>query len=839
MFEHSSLQELYTGSLIAGRGRHLNNIKSIMERSKFAHEDWARVRFGAGTPWRRCWCVIEPPNAKEFTKAQKSLKKARNPYDRTRPPKGCIKFYDTKKTKKTLPIATVSEGYSGYAIYPQSKPLIEQSTLVKIEGKITIHSNPESRTEGFVFVMPEVHPAVSGFEIMLRFIFAVFDTFYLYGRPDRLIPERTAVNSLMFAMPQERRYGYLDIIDVASLIHSDGSDQWSERDWRKRLKEATLARMEMTGGGRTSSTLGNRRPPSTSFGSRNGVRYDDGASLRSHPSQRQQYNQSTDAVFATTPQRMSAMVSAPNSLPAQNYHARSVSESVVLTSPTKTRRQEQEYGASRMSVDRNDSTEATAPRSQHLGDQSNGAMMVDSKNSSDSELGRVRTNPDDVRRDVREQAPPAPVAAPPQFAHQPGDRPQVRPQDRPDLRREKSRMSNATLSQLVDASKNPATGTAAAGALIAWKSKDSGSMPPTDRTTAGAALGVNSEQYDGPNDQRSRSAHSVNRKPLPRSSSGRSGNRRPSTGHGQPPVPMHNESHLGLASDASMLGVPAMQRQTSGNSDSNSNYEGGDEAERNPFSDAHRVDQHRNGGMNTASDPRYGSTPRSDMPNVNYGPTKSLTSNVSRPSTAGRQPSAERKAYVNRAVTLENRDDQRAQSLSSASWRPGSSRQEQPGFGQSTEVPNGYAPYRPQPGERQPSIPRQPQNSASQRPAHHAAQLAFNNSAQQGPKQTPVQYHEDTNYYAGAQQQSYPQQSVSHTPVDPRSNGQWANPQVQQQPYYGGTPGQQQAPAPPQHQQQQYQQQQQMPRNNNQQQTPSQQWQQQGGYYGAPGSNNR
>ncbi|KAI6856249.1 hypothetical protein KC318_g22240, partial [Hortaea werneckii] len=54
MFEHSTLQEAYTGSLIAGKGKVLNNIKAIMERSKFVHEDWARVRFGAGTPWKRC-----------------------------------------------------------------------------------------------------------------------------------------------------------------------------------------------------------------------------------------------------------------------------------------------------------------------------------------------------------------------------------------------------------------------------------------------------------------------------------------------------------------------------------------------------------------------------------------------------------------------------------------------------------------------------------------------------------------------------------------------------------------------------------------------------------------
>ena len=77
MYEHATLQEAYTGCLIAGKGKLLNNIKNVMEKLRFAHEDWARVSFGAGTPWRRCWCVISPPSEKEIAKAQKSLKKLR------------------------------------------------------------------------------------------------------------------------------------------------------------------------------------------------------------------------------------------------------------------------------------------------------------------------------------------------------------------------------------------------------------------------------------------------------------------------------------------------------------------------------------------------------------------------------------------------------------------------------------------------------------------------------------------------------------------------------------------------------------------------------------------
>jgi CCR4-NOT transcriptional complex subunit CAF120 len=100
LFEHSSLQEAYTGALIAGKARALNNINIIMERAVVPSEDWVRVRFGAGVPWRRCWCVITPPSIKDVGRAQKEMKK-RSPYDRSAPVlKGDIKFYDSRRGPK-------------------------------------------------------------------------------------------------------------------------------------------------------------------------------------------------------------------------------------------------------------------------------------------------------------------------------------------------------------------------------------------------------------------------------------------------------------------------------------------------------------------------------------------------------------------------------------------------------------------------------------------------------------------------------------------------------------------------------------------------------------------
>ena len=483
MFEHASLQELYTGSLIAGKGKKLNNIKLILERTKFKTEDWARVRFGAGTPWRRCWCVIEPPDEKDYQKLQKTMKK-RSAYERSPVMKGEIKFYDAKKTKKAMPIATITDAYSAYAIYPQAKPLIDQSTLVKVEGRITIHSQPESKTEGFVFVMPESHPAVTGFEMMLRWLFPVYDTFNLYGRPRSLIADTLDTRGLMFAMPKQKRYGYLEIIDVAGLIHTEGSKSWSERDWRKEMKELTSRRMEMrrTAPSREGSQLGGTRGPRTSLPSRPGdFRYDDNASIHSTPSINRQNVQSTEAVLATSQRAGTAPPGSPFPPSTNNYHARAASESVAFPSPGRNKLQKDSYVPSRLSTDL-DAVErrAGSPQTNQYLPYRTGQMSLEAqqgRDSSDSDRRQAsRGASNDIRHDLPATAPTGPVTAPPAFAHQDGDRPQTRPQASPEMRRANNRMSTATLSQMVDATgMRPVNGeTAAAGAAAAWNTRNGG-----------------------------------------------------------------------------------------------------------------------------------------------------------------------------------------------------------------------------------------------------------------------------------------------------------------------------------------------------------------------------
>lgn len=471
MFEHATLQEAYTGSLIAGKGRLLNNISVIMEKTRVKTEDWTRVRFGAGTPWRRCWCVITPPDEKEIQKLQKSLKK-KSAYERPGPLlKGHIKFYDTKKIKKARPIATIHDVYSAYAIYPQSKPLIDQSTLVKVEGTVTIHSTPETTTEGFVFVLPEVHPAVTGFEMLLRWLVPLYDVFALYGRPNRLIPDTLDVRSLMFALPQERRYGYLEILDVATLIHESGSQSWSDKDWRARLKELTAARITrlQASGGRQRSRASSYRGHRNSLPSRTGtLRYEDGASIRSTPSLHH------DSAPPLPNHRHGSASIGENSYQTlahlKSRHQRSASEALSLSTPGKQRSQQfaadsqANYATSRLSYEAGPSNVSLEPepplppphgvRSLHTQKYGPELNVTPDRSSSESER-RARdpgeTEAQEIRQDLRPAPPPTPVVAPPAFAHEAGAKPQNRPHASPELRRANSRMSMNTLSQLVDA----------------------------------------------------------------------------------------------------------------------------------------------------------------------------------------------------------------------------------------------------------------------------------------------------------------------------------------------------------------------------------------------------
>lgn len=451
MFENNTLQEAYTGALIAGKGKTVNNINVIMERSRFKTEEWVRVRFGAGVPWRRCWCVISPPDEKEYAKLQKELKK-RSPYDRSPAPvlKGDIKFYDTrkdgKKQKKAQPIASITDAHAAYAIYPQAKSLVDASTLLKIEGHVTIHSDPPSATEGFVFIMPEVRPAVSGFEMLLRFLFPTWDTFGLYGRPGRLIASTLDSRSLMYAMPKHKRYGYLEILDVTTLITEEGSTTWNEKEWRKRLKEATGARMNaIEDGTRSHSRSDSRRSARLSYVGGNGgsapktkVGFaEERGSVRSSRSFSLSGPQRADSGPDVRPQ--------PSMGGAQPHHARNSSDPSIMASAPPPRN---DYSGNAGPYSNSPQRNQQMPLRGILQDR---MASGDTMSSSDDERGP--TPPGHDFNGMGRMQTPEPVQRPPAFNHtnSSGSQQKNKAYHSPALRRANSRLSSTTLAQLAKA----------------------------------------------------------------------------------------------------------------------------------------------------------------------------------------------------------------------------------------------------------------------------------------------------------------------------------------------------------------------------------------------------
>ncbi|CCD25746.1 Caf120p NDAI_0F04280 [Naumovozyma dairenensis CBS 421] len=238
LFENVSLQEAYTGAFISSRGSRLGDIKVLLADTKFNYEDWVSVRFGTGMPWKRCYAVISQPSSKKKT--------------------GQINFYENdKKIKKSHSMTTVIDAKAIYAVYPSSAKLIDESTIIKLEGTITSGKKEEPQDSN-LFIMPEKHNAVPGYDTIIRFLIPTMNAFRLYGRPKRLIANKDDPLSLLFALPTLPCIYYLNVEDLLPLSNSPSSLQWSSYDWRTQIKEILIRKVASGYSGcGSSSTLTN------------------------------------------------------------------------------------------------------------------------------------------------------------------------------------------------------------------------------------------------------------------------------------------------------------------------------------------------------------------------------------------------------------------------------------------------------------------------------------------------------------------------------------------------------------------------------------------------------
>lgn len=237
-FEYLLLQLAYTGALLSARGSRLSDIKTILAEKRFDHEDWVSIRYGSGMAWKRCYAVVEPSTTKR--------------HDKFIP--GRILFYENDQKKKKQLMAVVTNCSSVAAVYPQSHLLIDHSTMLKLEGYINFKSPSLSTkvskksVDDFkntsIFLMPEQHSSVPGFDTLIRFLIPLLDSFGLYGRPKRLKAERTDQNSLLFGLPTLPRVHYLELDDINSFSNSGDFLNWDIKAWTTNIKSVLKSKID-------------------------------------------------------------------------------------------------------------------------------------------------------------------------------------------------------------------------------------------------------------------------------------------------------------------------------------------------------------------------------------------------------------------------------------------------------------------------------------------------------------------------------------------------------------------------------------------------------------------
>ncbi|CAL9736390.1 protein Skg3p [Monosporozyma servazzii] len=290
LYEHVSLQEAYTGAFLSSRGSKLGDIKNILaSNNKFTYSEWVSVRFGPGMPWKRCFAVVTQYNKKISEKDKKkynsNMKKKKkkknnnsntnnflkrmnknndddeddddddiieeetenhfneNNNDFTHPTStdqsynGTIIFYENdKKINKKYATAIVTDATALYAVYPSSPLLIDNSTILKLDGYVSMGQDNKIQNSS-IFIMAEKHLGVPSYDTIIRFMVPAMNAFNLYGRPKQLIANRNDPNSLMFALPTLPCVHYLPVNDILEMINNNETSPWNNEDWNYHIDQ--------------------------------------------------------------------------------------------------------------------------------------------------------------------------------------------------------------------------------------------------------------------------------------------------------------------------------------------------------------------------------------------------------------------------------------------------------------------------------------------------------------------------------------------------------------------------------------------------------------------------
>lgn len=264
VYEYTRLSLCYTASLLSSKATHLSDLHVVMSELKFTKEEWVDIKFSKDAQWLRCYMTISPGNNKHS---------------------GNVSFYSSNKTTKRNLICSVSTINNCHAVYPSVVELIDNSSLIRLQGDITLyglggssHSSSNSAisspiaspnlnnassprfsqqpqqqhqkhsrhtsinsissamsssstksNKGYpvhntsLYILPQSHGGVAGYETMIRLLIPLYDAFKLYGRPKKLVADKRSSSSLLFGLPSLPRVKILTTSMARSLIE----DNWS------------------------------------------------------------------------------------------------------------------------------------------------------------------------------------------------------------------------------------------------------------------------------------------------------------------------------------------------------------------------------------------------------------------------------------------------------------------------------------------------------------------------------------------------------------------------------------------------------------------------------------
>lgn len=238
LWERARMEEIYTGHLLRMSLCDPSGVwkepKSTLVKGKI--EGWTKVRVAGQTDWKRVWTVISAgsgPSEHEGPGSTSLPNTKRNRLSAlfgtsisvpASPPKQQANIaicLSNKSKDRRAPIIKITGVTHAFAVYPERVDLINMSTLIKIEGMISMQDGGDETKdrEGWLLIMLELEQDkvapmemlkwIVGMWILFASVHAALPTFHLglhdafrlHGRPQAYSWDPLNPVSPMFAYP--------------------------------------------------------------------------------------------------------------------------------------------------------------------------------------------------------------------------------------------------------------------------------------------------------------------------------------------------------------------------------------------------------------------------------------------------------------------------------------------------------------------------------------------------------------------------------------------------------------------------------------------------------------